>query len=139
MMKLCRWWATAPHGCGLSNASGCTFCKPEETDSSATGERRSYFPECNPPSVMYSDGKHRPQCPVCLRVASDEAIWTSLIHPTTAELRAEYKANEFFNALTTVRRMLASGRTVGNDSNIAALKAENYIIGLLDERGGSHV
>ena len=29
--------------------------------------------------MLYSDGKHRPQCPDCLRAPTDEEIWTWLI------------------------------------------------------------
>jgi len=28
VVHLCPYWQNAPHGCGLSNASGCAFCKP---------------------------------------------------------------------------------------------------------------
>lgn len=36
-------------------------------------------PACGPDQPMYSDGRQRPQCPQCLAIATDEAIYMALI------------------------------------------------------------
>ena len=38
---------------------------------------------CECGGMMYSDGKHRPQCSDCLKVATDEQIYTRLITDDT--------------------------------------------------------
>lgn len=57
------------------------------------------------------------------------------IHPSLAELRAQYDAEELRRALRHVRGLLAGGRTVGHDWQKAALDAENFILNLLGAPG----